>query len=251
MALDPAQWTRSEYGNAQEANKKYFSSGGCQSTICEDFLKELNEKSKKAQVISVKAGNWRTVKAVNIDMNDVDITGLSSGAFIREMQQIIQAIKEKHDELQILHRPKGFRLTIIKVVYRSGPLSHHCQHKVWEDGQPGNYEYTDVGQYEFEIKSRMSTISANISDSGVAKVLRAAGCSGQVITADLVGKTLSTTTTATTITTTSSRVVKISAEDAGCIIIKILVQKHNFLQVAISNSTNTNSKMSEPQLFQT
>jgi hypothetical protein len=216
MAQNLAQRTPSEYENAQEANKKYFSSGSGQSKFCENFLKELNEKCEEAQVTTVEVGNpnkrW-TVEAVTVHMSSVVITGLSSGAFIRVMQQIIQAIKEKHDELQIRHRSKGFQLTIVNVEYISDPLVHHCKHQVWKDGQPGNFEYTDLKTYKY-INPRISEISEIISDSGVAKVLRVAGCSGKIITGDLVGETL---------TTSASN--QISAENAGFTIIIILVKK--------------------------
>ncbi len=169
MAQNPAQRTPSEYENAQEANKKYFSSGSGQSKFCKNFLKELNEKCEEAQV---------TAKVVNLYVRPVNITGLSSGAFIRVMQQIIQAIKEKHDVLQIRH---GHSLTIVTVTYTSDPLVHHCEHRVWKDGQAGNYKYMDLGTYK-HINSRMREISAKISDSGVENVLLGAVSYGNKIT---------------------------------------------------------------------
>jgi len=111
----------------------------------------------------------------------VNIKSMNTCSRIRFFRQIIQIIKEKHDEHKTRHRNQPIR-TIVNVTYNDCGLMHSCKHNIKEKGQPGNIFYKDLGTWK-AVTSKLERIvdEINIEQSEVAKLLVRSSVTGKPI----------------------------------------------------------------------
>ena len=113
--------------------------------------------------------------------NTVDIGGMKSGYRVRFMGQIIQAIKDKHDELKKTH--KDLKVTIVMVTYNDQGLMHDCEHIIWDKGQPGNVVYRDLGSW-CDVYHKINNLKNEVKmdQYKIAEILLSSSATGEPIT---------------------------------------------------------------------
>jgi hypothetical protein len=80
--------------------------------------------------------------------NTFDIGEMETYTRIQFFGQVIQTIREKHDEYHAIYSENSkLEVTVVRVTYNDHGLMHICEHKVFHNGQPGNIHYKNLSTW--------------------------------------------------------------------------------------------------------